>query len=321
MRSFAKRGFSGLLFRPTVASSACFSASNPSPPATSTSTANHHAVEDLPKSRAGTDTPTRLQLGPFVKNSPANAPYPVPSAGREACTMRPVHGFTMYDNAPSRDYTRDLTWRSNGHRWPGHLQAHQVRRQIHRYPDSWYAAITAPNVHVILNYAQVTVSVLRSPSRSRRSSRRTTFPLSGSRSTSPVSRLATSTPRSSSASPLLRSSATSSVSRVSSTLPSSDLVTARSTSLSARNSTSTPLLSCSRTSPATRRATRTSTSALSVRTPRASTLVSSTSRSTASLSRLRSSPVRSRSALPSLLSPLRSQTTARRSPASTRPTS
>ena len=49
--------------------------------------------------------------------------------------------------------------------------------------------------NIILNDAQVTVSVLRSPSRSRRSSRQTMFPLSGSRSTSLVSRRATSTPR------------------------------------------------------------------------------------------------------------------------------
>src|SRR5688500_8488313 len=95
----------------------------------------------------------------------------------------------------SRAHTQYLTSGSHGHGRPGHLQAHQVRRQIHRYPDSWYAAIAASNVDMMLNNAQVTVSVLKSPSRSRRSSRQTTYPSSGSRSTSLVSRLAMSTPR------------------------------------------------------------------------------------------------------------------------------
>jgi hypothetical protein len=40
-------------------------------------------------------------------------------AGREACTMRrPVHGCSLH-----------------GHGRPGHLQAHQVRRQVHGYAD------------------------------------------------------------------------------------------------------------------------------------------------------------------------------------------
>jgi hypothetical protein len=69
-----------------------------------------------------------------------------------------------------------LTSHSNGHGRSGHLQAHQVRRQIHRHLDPWYAAITAYGCNTILNDAQVTASVPRYLSQSRRSSRQTMFP-------------------------------------------------------------------------------------------------------------------------------------------------
>jgi hypothetical protein len=42
-----------------------------------------------------------------------------------------------------RETAQPLTGCSNGHGQPGHLQAHQVRRQIHRDAHSWYAAIAA----------------------------------------------------------------------------------------------------------------------------------------------------------------------------------
>ena len=53
----------------------------------------------------------------------------------------PVHGHPQYAHPhnPQRPMAM-LTMPSHGHHQQRHLQAHQVRRQVHRHPDPWYAA-------------------------------------------------------------------------------------------------------------------------------------------------------------------------------------
>lgn len=68
---------------------------------------------------------------------------PDPPAGRAtSLTMHrwPVHGHPQCAQPlmPHAAMAR-LTACSHGHGQPRHLQAHQVRRQVHRHPDSWYA--------------------------------------------------------------------------------------------------------------------------------------------------------------------------------------
>lgn len=87
-----------------------------------------------------------------------------------------------------------------------HLQADQVRRQVHGHPYSRYATREKQGQFTARDTAkgsrsQVTVSVPRFRSRSRPFSRPTMSLSSGSRSTSPAWSTAASTPRSSSASP------------------------------------------------------------------------------------------------------------------------